>query len=242
MHQTNANVDRWIDRIKDAYQNRDLIVAENLAQQAIDETNQSARILEIAGMIAYERQNYDEAVKLIESAMFEIRLSFASQLVLAKAWLKIGKQESAETTLVFLVEMIEQIPCPMLPDLTNALAELKRYDHALTVCRTAFARHPDDDHAIFGAAFYMHRLGYPLELVKSVVSKAIALNPNSQLYRANLAAVCCALEQWDEAYAEACRLSDKAIKSLPCKCILSQLRQLFARFEDYRRLQLIRTA
>lgn len=229
----------WIDRIHAAYQAEDLVVADSLAQRALAETGQPSKLLEIAGIIAYDRENYDETIRLIESAMLETRLSFASQLVLAKAYLKQGKCELAETSLVFLVEMIEQLPCSMLPDLTLAVAELKRFDLALTVCRTAFARHPDDDNAVFGAAFYMYRLGYPIELVKNLMTKAIALNPGSQLYRVNMAVVCCSLSLWKEAYIQTAHVSDEVLQALPCARMIARLRELFIRFNDRRRLLLL---
>lgn len=239
MSYLNEQVSGWIDRIRAAYQAKDLEVADSLVQSALDETDQSSKILEIAGIIAYDRGNYADTIRFIELAMIEMRLSFASQLVLAKAYLKRGNREPAETTLVFLVEMIERIPCSMLPDLTHAVAELKRFDLALTVCRTAFSRHPDDDNAVFGAAFYMHRLGYPIELVKNLVAKAIALNPGAELYRVNMAVVCCALSHWNEAYSHAVRVSDECLQSLPCACMVTQLRNLYARFEDHHRMLLL---
>lgn len=229
----------WIERIQGAYLTGDLTLASSLVEQALPETGDAPRLLEIAGMLAFEQGNFNSSVRLIESAMLEISLSLASQMVLAKAWLKQGDRDSAETTLRFLVEMIDRLPCSMLPDLTHALADIRRYELAISVCRTAFTRHPEDDNAVFGAAFYMRRSGYPLELVKNVMMHAVDLNPDSQLYRANVALVCCDLDLWEEAYSHTCRLPDAAIESLPCACMVAQFRKLFVRFSDHVRLDLI---
>ena len=232
-------VQRWISRIWDAYNSDGATAAAHVANEGIIATDRAPKLLEISGIIAYERNDFDLAIAQIGDAMREIRLSFASQFVLAKSWLKTNRQDDAESTLVFLVEMIEQVPCHMLPDLTQTLASIGRDDLALVVCRTACDRHPEDDNAVFGVAFYMHRCEYPTELVKNIIAKAIELHPNSNVYRVNMAAVCCTLEYWNEAYEHACRLPDSALSSIPCKCMVKQLRDLFERFDDHQRLGLV---
>jgi len=229
----------WFKKIRAAYVSRDLLLAASLAEQAIHETRQSPVLSEIAGVIAFERGEYRDAARLIESAMFEIRLSYAGQMVLCKAWLKIGQNEFAETGIAFLVECIDDLPCALLADLTIAAAELKRYDLALSVCRAAFARHPCDDNAAFGAAFYMQKLGYPPELVKNVLAKAIELNPESHVYRLNYVAICVMVDHWREAYVHACKLPLDALASIPCECSKQRMRELFERFNDSLRLESI---
>lgn len=230
-------VSLWVQRVKQAYLSDDQALTNSLMDQAMDDTNSAPRLLEVSGIIAYRSGNIEEAIRLIEAAMFEVGLSIAGQLTLANAWLRIGELESARTTAAFLVEVLDRVPCSMLTDLTHLLAALQEYELAIVVCRTAFERHDDDDNAVFGAAFYMYRSGYPLELVKSVMLKAVQMNPSSQLYLVNLAIICCALEAWNEAYSHACRLTDQSLNSVPCGCMVEKLSDLFTRFDDFARLE-----
>ncbi|MEM9413717.1 MAG: hypothetical protein AAGA30_21595, partial [Planctomycetota bacterium] len=164
----------WIDQIWDSYQKRELDIATRLVEKARKETR-DPRILEVGGLVAYGQSRFHDAIDFIGNAMLEVPLSFASQMVLAKSYLKTGKTDDAADILTFLVEMRHELPSNMLPDLTHALATIERFDLALATCRAAFDRHPEDDSAVFGVAFYMHRCGYPCELVKGVVAKAIDL-------------------------------------------------------------------
>lgn len=230
-------VELWVERIKQAYLSNDSALTESLIDQALQETDDDARLIEIKGMIAYQNGDIRESAHLIETAMFEIGLSISGQMTLANAWLSLGEQDRARTTVSFLVEVIERVPCSMLPDLTNLLSALKEYELAIVVCRVAFARHPDDDNAVFGAAFYMHRAGYPPELVKNMMFKAVEMNPDSSLYQVNLAIVCCSLNEWDTAYSWACRLSDRALGAIPCGCMIDTMVELFQRFDDFERIQ-----
>lgn len=237
MCENSEAVDQWCERVKQAYLANDQVLTDALLEQAIKETNSAPRLVEIGGQIAYVRGDIDKAIRLIGTAMTEISLSVSAQLTLANAWLQKGNKEAAETTLVFLVEIIDRVPCSMLPDLTQALAKLEKYEHAISVCRVAFDRHPDDDNAVFGAAFYMFRAGYPLPLVRSTIAKAIELDPSSEVYRLNMANVCCSMQLWNEAYSNACKLSAKSLSTIPNNCIRAQLAELFQRFEDEDRLE-----
>ena len=117
-----------------------------------------------------------------------------------------------------------------------AAADLQRFDWAVEICQEAFRRHPDDDNAVFGAAFYMRELGYPLEIVRGVVANAVTLNPSSNIYRVNYAIVCASLGDWAEAYRQACMLPERALSTLPCPCSRKLLAEAFQRFEDDDRL------
>ncbi len=231
-----ASVEYWLENIKQSYQSKDDVLTASLVQLALSETDYHPRILEVAGMIAYTCGHIEDAIEFIERASFEIRLSISSQLTLANAWLSQGDVESAKLTLRFLVEVIERVPCSMLPDLTHALAKIEDFNSAIRVCRVAFERHPDDDNAVFGAAFYMNRAGYPKRLVYGVMARAIELDATSPVYRLNMACICCSLNFWDEAYTHACRLSPDELKTIPCKCTSAQMLKLFQRFGDQQRL------
>lgn len=230
------HVKQWIDRVKEAYLADDHILTSSLLEKALAETDSAPQLLEIAGMVAYKRGDITEAVRLIEAAMFEIGLSISAQLTLAKAWIQVGKTDAAKITASFLVEIAERIPYSMLAELTHLLARLQEYELAITVCRTACERHPSDDHAVFGLAFYMYRAGYPLNAVKNTMLKAIDLAPTCQLYQLNIAVVYCSLDQWESAYSHACRLSAEALSTIPCQNMVKRLVELFTQFGDYERL------
>lgn len=229
----------WINRIGKVHLAGDYAIAESLAHQAIKETGNAPKILEIAGIIAFNQQRYDEAIEFIERAMFETPLSFTSQLVLAKSFVQLNQDDRAKATTQFLTEMVDQLPCEMLPDLSQLTAHLDQYDLALAVCSEATTRHPSDDNAFFGAAIYMQRLGYPNREVKDVMQEALALATDSDVYRLNMAAICFSLSQKAEAYEHAQHLSEKALETLPCGCIGSMLKKIFEEFRDDIRLGIL---
>ena len=231
--------DRWLSKIRESFEAKDMVLTQSLLEESLQETNSSPKLMEVAGMIAYTRGDFEESIRLIEEASFQIVLTLSGQLTLANAWLRQGQTDSARTTLLFLVETIERVPSSMLPDLTHGLAKLDEFEAAISVCRNAFDRHPDDDNAVFGAAFYMHRAGYPSELVYNVMAKAVQMDPNSDLYRINISIICCSLNRFQEAYTHACRLSPERLKAIPCSCMKVILRKLFIRFEDKERSDLI---
>ena len=183
------DVDQWIRCITTAQLAGDHMIAESMVQQALYETDEAPKILEIAGVLAFNQGRYAEAIDQIERAMFVQPLSITSQITLTKAFLREGRHDRALTTASFLVDIITRIPCEMLPDLSQVTSELQRYDLALAVCQEACHRHPQDDQAIFGAAFYMFRLGQSLANVKKLMFRAIAINPTAEFYRLNLAVV-----------------------------------------------------
>ena len=229
----------WINRIGKVHLAGDYSIAESLAHQAMEETKNAPKILEMAGIIAFNQQRYDEAIELIERAMFETPLSFTSQLVLAKSFVQRDQDDRAKATTQFLTEMAEKLPCEMLPDLSQLTAHLNQYDLALAVCNEATSRHPKDDNAFFGAAIYMQRLGYSNQEVKEVMQEAVTLAPDSEVYRLNMAAICFSLSQTEEAYQHAQHLSDEALQTLPCGCIGSMLKKLFREFQDDTRLGIL---
>ena len=233
------NVTTWAKRIKAAYALDETVIAYSLAEQAIAQTNNDPEILEIAGMLAFDRGELNLAKELIQRAMFEVSLSVSSQLVLAEVAVKDQNHDEAKLILEFLVEIADRVPCSLLPRLTHLLSGLRMYQLALAICREAFRRHPEDDNAVFGVAFYMYRAGYPLTLVHNVMARAVEMKPHSSLYRINLAAICCYLEQWQVAYDHACEASDATIRNLPCQCMATQMKQLFLKFDDHARLKLL---
>ena len=231
--------DRWLSKIRESFEAEDMALTQSLLDESLQETNSSPKLMEVAGMIAYSRGDFEESIRLIEEASFQIVLTLSGQLTLANAWLRQGQTDSAKTTLLFLAETIERVPSSMLPDLTHGLAKLGEFEAAISVCRNAFDRHPDDDNAVFGVAFYMHRAGYPSELVYNVMAKAVQMDPNSDLYRLNISILSCSLNRFQEAYTHACRLSPARLKAIPCACMKANLLKLFIRFGDSERIALV---
>ncbi|MDG1512142.1 MAG: tetratricopeptide repeat protein [Mariniblastus sp.] len=226
----------WIERVRSAYVSCNYPLATKLMEQALIETKSAASLLEIAGMMAYERGQYQEAIRLIEAAMFEVCLSISGQLTLANACLKVGNVATAETTLSFLVECVDRVPCAMLLDLTHNLVEIGRDDLAIEVCRAALSRHPGDDNAAFGVGFYIYRSGGSLEWAQMYMSRAVELNPLCSMYRVNLAIVHAELGQWAEAYFQTTQVQVSEVRNLSCGCLVERVKDIYLHFEDYERL------
>ena len=227
-------VKTWLERIRCAYAHNETTVVESLIISASEATGNAPEVREVAGMLAFDRGDCDEAIKLIESAMFEIPLSVTGQMALADAFLKTGNRNRAESIYQFLVQIIDRVPCGVMPHFIKVLTELGCYQGAVTACRESCKRHPNDDSAIFNAAFCLHRAGYPLPQVHKAMLRAVELKPNCSLYRINIAVVCGWLDRWDEAYSHACAISAAALNDLPCQCMVSQLQKIFAMHDDDR--------
>ena len=226
----------WYERIKRAYLDQNFRLAERLMDRALEETESSPMLLEIAGMMAYERRDFHESIRLIEAAMFEVSLSISAQMTLASAWLRIGNRGAAETTLSFLVEIIERIPCSMLSDLTRNVVEIGRDDLAIAICQEAFRRHPDDDNAAFAVGFYMFRNGQSVDVAQRYMRIATQLDPACVTYRLNLAVVCASVGQWQDAYLEATQVSTADVRSFSCPCLVNQVKEIYLRFDDFERV------
>lgn len=237
---TDVNV--WIRRITTAQLAGDHMIADSLVQQALCETDRAPKVLEIAGVLAFNQGRHADAIDLIEEAMFVQTLSITSQITLAKAFLREGRRDRAMTTASFLVDIIQRIPCEMLADVSQVTSELRRYDLALSVCQEALKRHPEDDQAIFGAAFYMFRLGYPSDNVKDLMYQAIEISPETEFYRLNLAVVFYHEGEMEQAYQQIQDVSDEALEMIPCGCMNSILCGVLTHFEDRHRLQVMRSA
>ena len=230
-------IEGWIDRVRECYLADDQVMTDKLLGEALEKTNNAPQLMEIAGMIAYKYGDFEESIRLIEAAMFEISLSISGQLTLANAGLQTGDWELARTMACFLVEIIDRVPCSMLPDLTELASALEEYELAVCVCRAAYARNPSDDNAVFGVGFYMYRAGSPLELAKYMMNKAVCMNPESQVYRVYVATIHCLLGEWDTAYSHACQITDRALGGVFCERMVKALAELFLRYEDSSRFE-----
>lgn len=239
-HDDTELVAEWLTRLERSFASRDFSTLASLLRLAREETQDAPEVLEFAGIIAFGQGANREAAHLLETAMFEMRLSFSGLFVLACCWLQAQRRDQAMETFEFLLEMKHRLPCSLLPPLTHKCADLGRYLWAIQICREAERRHPEDHNAVFARANYMAREGYPAESVRSVIQKALNLKPDCEWYRANLAVVLSRQSLWHLAYQEARQLSPEMLKRIPCHCMSQVLERIFERAGDDVRCQWVR--
>ncbi len=231
-----ANVERWIERIKAAYLEGDISVANSLLFDALEETSHAPKLLEIAGMLAYIDEDYELSVELIERAMFELPMSISAQMTLANAKMKLRKFDDAAITLEFLVEQVGRVPCSMLADLTHAVSEIGRDDWAIETCLEASRRHPHDHEAIFAVGYYQWRLGIDLDVARTFMEQAVQMQPESSRYRILLSSLLVDLGDDECAYDQIKTVPLENLASINCDCRREQFRNLFRQQHDFLRM------
>ncbi len=187
------------------------------------------RFIQWQGLVWHAQGAFSAACRALETAALLIPLSIGAQIAWADAHLAAGRRDDAQTILQFLAARIDDIASPHLPRLAAGLGRVGEYALALDVCREASLREPEDDEACFGMAFFMNKLGYPVECVLPLLRRALALEPERPAYRLSVGVVCARLGQSDEAYELLCGIDPRQVTCMSCLQIMSRL---FDKFDD----------
>ncbi len=130
-----------------------------------------------------------------------------------------------EAGAVFRQLLVEGI-CPddLLPTVAAGLGQLGEYGAALGACLELLRRSPDFAEAHFGVAFYVRRLGRPVEAILPVVARAHELAPDIPLYRITLATLLDHLGRRDEAREI---LGDLDLDAVSCRGCVRRMSTIF---------------
>lgn len=169
---------------------------------------------EVAGVAAYEQEEFSTSLFHLESATTFTPLGVDSQLLLADLYLRFAQMGAARAVLEFLADG-DRCPTPMLADLAKALGRAGRPDVALGVCQRLTAVRPSYHPAWFGVAYYLGQLGRPAGQLEFPLRKAFELAPQALPYRLNLAAVYADIGRLAEAYR---LVSGVPVEVVGCRC------------------------
>lgn len=187
------------------------------------------RFIQWQGLLWHAQGAFSAACRALETAALLIPLSVGAQIAWADAHLAALRRDDAVTILHFLTARIDKVSTPLLPRLASTLGRAGEYALALDVCREASLREPEDDEACFGMAFFMNKLGYPVECVLPLLRRALALEPERPVYRLSVGVVCARLGQSDEAYELLCSIDPRQVTCMSCLQVISRL---FDKFDD----------
>ncbi|RUL83185.1 tetratricopeptide repeat protein [Tautonia sociabilis] len=203
-------------------------VAEALVSGALRSDPEDGTLQQLRGLLRRERGDLDAALADLEAASAVVPLNPAARCALADCYVAAEKPELAR---LLYRDLAEHPGCPtaLLPPVAAGLGAVGEFSLALSTCRELARRDPTAHQAYFGIAFYLRRLGHPVEDVLDPVRRAFELAPGSTLYRVTLSALLDHVGRRREAI-ELMRDVDPA--SVGCSCCLHRVATLFRQAGD----------
>ena len=203
-------------------ESRELDEVQQVLDTALILYPEDGRLLELQGRVWHCQSRWGSARRAFELAATLVPLSLAAQLAMADSYRRSDQREDALTILSYLASR-DDLPAAVLPNVASGLGCIGENQMALEICREAARREPDEDEPLYGMAFYMNRLDYPVECMLPLLQKTVSLEPESQLYRLSLAAMSGRAGDWDEAYESACHVAPGAVHCGNCLQLLATI-------------------
>lgn len=195
MSSAESRLDEALARFKDGALRESIRILSN----ALAQTPNNGKLWELRGIVLHTLGDIGNAKHAIEVAALLIPLSASSQCVLARCYAATGHNDLALDMLQQLMSL-EELPDDLLPAISAGLGAVGNFHLALKACRRAATAGVDAGQPFYGMAHYMGRLDYPLEMIASVLRRAIELEPERFQYRFALAKAYQTLGYADEAY------------------------------------------
>lgn len=203
---------------------------------AMDRAREDGRLWELLAEIHLARGYSQLAMKALETASCLVPLSCASQLRLARCYEDADRGGLALDIYSHLARRWD-LPRELSAELASGLGRCGRFDLALHVCRAACRVDPHDDEAIYGAAYYLRKLGNAPRKVVALLHRAVQLAPERTLYRVALALALREDGQLDGLEPTLSGLRGDQLQEVPCRETLSRLLDYYKDREQYERCQ-----
>ncbi len=223
------------DRAKTLYKDGSLKEALRLVESALEHYPDEGRLWEMLGITHHALREFAQATSALETATMLAPLSHAAQIALASCYLVSKHLEPARSIYEHLASLPD-VPTHLLPNLAAGLGRLGELHLALDVHRERAHREPDCDKPLFAVAQYMHRLGYPVELIVPIVQKALELAPDRILYRVDLALLLQQCGDHEQAYQLLTAVVPDQLATVHCPPRLHGLVKIFVLAGDDARL------
>jgi Flp pilus assembly protein TadD len=205
--------------------------ADSLVSAALRSSPDDGILWQLRGLLRRERGELSAARGDLECASALVPLNPAARCALADCYVADQKPGLAE---LLYQGLADDPTCPteLLPPVAAGLGTVGAFAAALATCRELARREPRRHQAHFGIAFYLRKLGHPVEEVLEPARRAFELAPGSSLYRVTLSALLEHLGRRDEARA---LMQDVDPGSIACSCCLRRVATLFRQAGDHRR-------
>jgi pentatricopeptide repeat protein len=206
------------------YNQGEFIRADETARTSLAEFPEDGPLWQLHGMARRQVGDFAAALAALETASLLIPLDPAAECALADCYLKAGKTDLARQMYRHLATS-GRCPTDGLLMLAARLGSVGDNAHALDVCREKWRREPVCHEALFGMAYYMRRLGRPIQAIIPVVRRAQELAPHLAAYRVLLASLLAEGGQMGEAYEMLLR--DVPPDTVKCPCCLHRMLTIF---------------
>ena len=197
--------------------------AERLARAGLREFPEDGLLWQLLGMFRQRAGDFVSASEALETASLLVPLDPSVRCALADCHARLGRAELARQ-LYRLLAGDGACPTALLPAVASGLGSVGEDATALDVCRELSRREPTRHEAFFGMAFYMRRLGHPVESLIPVVTHAHDLAPEIVTYRVFLASLLATTGKHQEAYE---LLRDVPPESVRCSGCLRRMMAVF---------------
>lgn len=187
---------------------------------------------ELCGIIRSAQKDTQGAIDALEMAGLLVAVSPAGQCVLAQCYAAVGHKQLASEMLQFLLTK-PCVPPSLYPSIAAAFGGLGEPQLALQACRQAAKHEVDGAEPLFGMAHYMRKLDYPLDMIASVLGKAVDLDPNRFCYRLALAKTLGQIGRYQDAYDALKSVTAERIQALNCAACLRRLEEIYRRADDH---------
>ncbi len=211
------------DRCLDHFHRGRFSQAETLARVGLREFPKDGHLWQLLGLFRQRAGDFAGASEALETASLLMPLAPSARCTLADCHARLGRVELARQ---FYRHLAGDDACPtaLLPAVASGLGSVGEDATALDVCRELSRREPTRHEAFFGMAFYMRRLGHPVEALIPVVTRAHDLAPEIVTYRVLLASLLATTGEHQEAYE---LLRDVPSESVQCAGCLRRMMAVF---------------
>ncbi|WP_169975706.1 tetratricopeptide repeat protein [Tautonia rosea] len=207
--------------------------ADSLVSATLHSNPNLGVLWQLRGLLRRQRGELIAARGDLETASALIPLNPAARCALADCYVAAEKPDLAGLLYLGLAED-PRCPTDLLAPVAAGLGTVGAFAAALATCRELARREPERHQAHFGIAFYLRKLGHPVEDVLEPIHRAFELAPGSTLYRVTLSALLDHLGR----RAEACSLMrDVDPASIECSCCLRRVATLFRQAGDQGRAE-----
>ena len=215
----------------DLFDRGDVEEAEELVRAGLERFPEDGDLWQMGGLLRHGRGDFGGAREALETAGVLVPLDSTAQCALAECYARTGKPELARCVYRHLAA---QCHCPtaLLPRVAAGLGGLGEDRLALEACREFSRRDPEAPEAFVGMAFYMRRLGKPVEAIIPVAVRAHELAPRVTTYRILLATLLAHGGRLGEASDLLCEV---APDSVGCQGCLRRMMAIFHRAGDHAR-------
>lgn len=189
--------------------------ASRLAQEAVQAFPDDGELWQLHGLLRQRAGDFDAACDALETAGLLVPLNPAAQCALADCHARAGRRELARDLYKALARN-RSCPTCLLPAVASGLGGTGDASTALEVCQELARREPGQHEAYFGMAYYMRQLGYRVETILPVVTRAHELAPENPVYRVLLASLLAQSGRYEEACVHLRDVRPTAVRCAGC--------------------------